>query len=88
MLISFVGTHTRTTMGVGSVTFPRKRPMIDQYILFMVNSKDLVLYFQLLLLEAPRPLDFIQIVILINFKYTLAQTRMGFGRVTLPSKGL
>ena len=30
---------------------------------------------------------FIQMVVLISLEYTLAQTRMGFGRVTLPSKG-
>ena len=39
MLISFVGTQTRTIMGVGSVTFPSKRLMIDQYVLFMTKSK-------------------------------------------------
>ena len=32
MLISFVGTQIRTAMGVGSVTFPNKRPMIDQCV--------------------------------------------------------
>ena len=39
MLISFVGTQTRTTTGVGSVTFPIKRPMVDQYVLFMAKSQ-------------------------------------------------
>ena len=30
---------------------------------------------------------FIQMISLISLEYTLAQTRMVFGRVTLPSKG-
>ena len=30
---------------------------------------------------------FIQMIMLISLEYTLAQTRMVFGRVTLPSKG-
>ena len=39
MIISFVGTLTRTTMGVGRVTFPSKGPMIGQYAFSMANPE-------------------------------------------------
>ena len=42
MLIRFVGTLTRTTMGVGRVTFACKGPMIGQYVFVMAKSQSFI----------------------------------------------
>ena len=81
MLISLFGTLTQARMGVGSVTFLSKGPMRGQYVfpttkytfsISVIISADSVPYF-------------LKMIMLINSKGTLTQTRMGIDRVTFYS---
>ena len=86
MLISFAGTQTRTIMRDDRVTLPCK--WFKRGLICLLYGKIptflYVLYFQLLFLEVPRPISFKWLCLLV---WNIPCSRMGFGRVTLSSKG-
>ena len=85
MLINLECTLAQTRMEFGRVTCPSKGSMGGQFVFLTAKSRSFyVVYFQLLYLKTLRP---VSSKCLLFLECTLAQTRMGFGRVTLHSKG-
>ena len=84
MLISFEYTLAQT-IGVIGVTLPSKGPMRDQYVL--LQNLKVFTVFSPINISGDSVSFFIQMIMLISLEYTLAHTRMVFGRVNIPSKG-
>ena len=59
--------------------------MSDRYAFVMAKSQSFYMFS--ISISGESASYFIQMIILISLEYTLALTRMVFGRVTLPSKG-
>ena len=85
MLISLECTQAQTRMGFGRVTLPSKGPMRGQYVFLMTKSRSFYILFSISI-SGDSASYFIEMFMLISLEYTLAQTRMGFGRVTFSSK--
>ena len=76
---------SQARMGVGRVIFPAKGPMRGQYILIMAKSQSVYTFY--FYIYYSRDSYFLEMVMLISLEGSLTQTKMGVGRVTLPSKG-
>ena len=61
--------------------------MRDQYVFVMAKSQSFIGFLLSISISGDSASYFIQMSLLISFEYTLAQTRMVFSKVTLPSKG-
>ena len=71
------------------VTLPSKGPMRTQYVFVMAKAQPFFIGFLFSIgISGDSASYLIQINMLISLEYTMAQTKMVFGRVTLPSKGL
>ena len=96
MLISLECTPAQERMGFGSVTspikgstrchYPSKGPMRGHYVFLMAKSKVFVGFLFLIIISGDPATYLIEVFMVISLEYTLAQTRMGFGRVTFSSK--
>ena len=88
MLISFVGTLARTTMGAGRMALlPSKGPIMGSICLLNGNSQVFIICVIFsIIISGGSAFYFIEIVMLISFEYPRLK-QLGLGRVTLPNKG-
>ena len=61
--------------------------LLQNLKIFLQNLKGFIGFLFSICISGDSASYFIQMIMLITLEYTLAQTRMMFGRVTLPRKG-
>ena len=74
ILISFVGTLTRTTIGIGRVNFSSMGPMKGSICLLYGKSQVFIFVIFSIIISGRSASYLIEIVMFISFEYTLAQT--------------
>ena len=77
MLTNLEGTLTQTTIGVGRVTFPSKRPMTGQYGVLMEEFKVFIHFIFSILISGDSAFHYIGMIMFISLEGTLTQTRIG-----------
>ena len=87
MLVDLECTLAQTRMGKDRVILPSKVPIRGQDAFLMEKSKLFIGLLFSVSTSGDSASYFIEMIMLMSLECILAKTTMGFGRVTLPSKG-
>ena len=71
MLINLEGTLTQTTIGVGRVTFPSKRPMTGQYGVLVAKFQSFYTFIFSIIISGDAAFYYIEMIVFISLEGTL-----------------
>ena len=87
MLISYEGMPNRTRIGVGTITFHKRRHMRGQRVFLMCKSRNVYTFYFHLSFFGNSASHSIEMIMLVSLVDMLTQTRIGVGSVTFSRMG-